>query len=199
MDDQSFRLGDHGRYVASTTMKHSSDHLRSTLIPQAQRLHGRELTGVRYWALEGEATQESISAAGFYFGGEIELVLDGQPSAFVSWFQGAGWAPDSYFTLYLGESSAFMPNASLERFDATTTTFWSNLIGSRIDSVAIIGVNAAPSILALTTQNGVAYCGSSYMTEFGDGDDVLATSSLTGSHGTVTLATMWQSTAENAT
>ena len=117
---------------------------------------------------------------------------------FVSWLEGTG-LPDSHFTLYLGDSSAFVPNATLECFDAATTTFWSNHIGSRIDIAEIIGVNEAPSILGLTTQHGTAYCGSSCMTEFGDGDDVLATRSLESTTLPGSLVTMWQSNAENAT
>ena len=176
----------------------TTDYLRSTLIPHAERLAGHVLAGVRYWVLEGETTPEDISDAEFYFGGEIELVLTGQSPVFVSWLEGAG-LPDSHFTLYLGDSSAFVPNATLECFDAATTTFWSNHIGSRIDIAEIIGVNEAPSILGLTTQHGIAYCGSSCMTEFGDGDDVLATRSLESTTLPGSLVTMWQSDAENAT
>jgi hypothetical protein len=180
-------------------MNRTTSNLQSTLVPQAARLPGQELAGVLYWALQGEATKESISDAGFYFGGEIELMLVDQPSMFVSWLEGAGWSPDSYFTLYLGESSAFLRDASLERFDASTTTFWSNHIGRRIDSSAIIGVNGAPSVLRLTTQHGIAYCGASSMTEFGDGDDVMAADNLTGIRANETINIMWQSPCGDAT
>ena len=77
----------------------TTDYLRSTLIPHAERLAGHVLAGVRYWVLEGETTPEDISDAEFYFGGEIELVLTGQSPVFVSWLEGAG-LPDSHFTLY---------------------------------------------------------------------------------------------------
>lgn len=159
------------------------------LVPHARRICGLRLADVRYAVLAGEATKNEIHADRFYFGGECRLEFSRTERLYVSWDRVAQWPDDTHFSLSLSQGTLFSSD-SLTTLSANNASIWSPHIGGHIDEVKLLGMNGVPFVLALKTESGSVFLGSSSQTSFGDGDDILVT---TDSKAVSSMSTIWQS------
>ena len=144
--------------------------LADELIDKAIQLVGHRISDFRFHVLRDEAVPEDIADPSFYFGGEIEVLL-GDRGYFVSWAENIGWSDGTHFSLYIGDTTAFVPN-SLTSIPASRHPDLTPHIGERIVGVKLHGFNSAPHVLELTTESGLLMLGCGGKRAFGEGDDV---------------------------
>ena len=145
---------------------------------------GLTLKRVIYRCLSWECTYEDVEGPLFYMGGEVELRFDDGPAdqavVFLSWNKvPEPWRTDLHLD-YCIEASLWEPfftAGGIEPYDATRTSLWAPLVGTRLEKVDLLGREGIPYALRFSFVGGVTYIGSGTAINggwgFGDGDDTL--------------------------
>ena len=145
--------------------------LKSRIVDATAQILGKKLCSVEYRCFLDEFNDlKDLESSQRYIGGEVYLNFD-TDSYCVTWDENAGW--NDHFSLYVGASSLFKPDAPMEMLEVSKLSPWGSLIGQVCRQVRVFGEFGSPHILELGFDNDCVYISDGNRERFGDGDDVL--------------------------
>ena len=142
-----------------------------------QETIGLKLIDVDYFCFSNEIEPSEVEQNPFYIGGEVILKFEDE-KAVVTWDENAGW--QNHFSVYYGKQSLFLPTSSLVLWNVAIFQPWKDCINKQLLGAEVYGDNETPHIIKLNFDSTSIFLGNGRETKFGDGDDLIIATSLTG-------------------